>query len=194
MNKYMAVSYQFYVKPRDAEEERLQETRTDEQPYQFITGLNMMLPPVESRIMNLSAGESFDIQIPSSELYGDYDPSLITEVPISVFNGSDGKPSPNVLFEGNVIPMSAGEGMNYLATIIKISGNEVTVDLNHPQSGTSLHLTGKVLESRTATEEETAAAIRTIEQSGCGGCGGGCNSGCGGCGGGGCNNGCGGCE
>lgn len=191
MNKYIAVSYQLYVQARGASEERLQEQRTDDQPLEFITGLNMILPPFEDRVSSLETGSSFDFQILPSELYGEYNPELIAEVPIGAFNGPDGSPNRNILYEGNVIPMSDGEGANFLATVLKIEDNQVTIDLNHPQSGTTLHFTGKVEENRAAKESEIESMMSALEQSscGCGGCGGGscgggCNSGCnGGCGG-----------
>ncbi len=187
----MAVSYQLYVQPRLAEEERLQEHRTDDQPFEFITGLNMVLPPFEDRISGLSAGMSFDFQILPSELYGEYNPELVAEVPIGAFNGPDGKPDKNMLYEGNVIPMSDGEGANFLATVLKIEENHVTLDLNPPQSGMKLHFTGKVHASRPATESEVNNMISALEQSrcGCGNCGSSCGGGCNG----GCNGGCGGC-
>lgn len=187
----MAVSYQLFVKPREADEERLQEDRTDDQPFQFITGLNMILPPFEDKISGFNTGETFDFQILPSELYGEYNPELIAEVPIGAFNGPDGKPNTNILYIGNVIPMSDGEGANFLATVLKISENQVTLDLNHPQSGMTLHFIGKVHENRSATEEEVNTMISALEQSscGCGGCGSSCGGGCGG----GCNGGCGGC-
>lgn len=190
MNKYIAVSYQLYAQPRLSDEEKLQEHRTDDEPFEFITGLNMVLPPFEERITELSAGTSFDFQILPSELYGEYDPELVTEVPISAFNGQDGTPDKNMLYEGNIIQMTDGEGTNFLATVLKVKENEVTIDLNHPQKGMTLHFTGKVMDSRVATDEEVSAMVSALEQSrcgcggGCGGCGGDCASGCGGgCGG-----------
>ena len=150
----------------------------------------MVLPPFEERITELSAGTSFDFQILPSELYGEYDPELVTEVPISAFNGQDGTPDKNMLYEGNIIQMTDGEGTNFLATVLKVKENEVTIDLNHPQKGMTLHFTGKVMDSRVATDEEVSAMVSALEQSrcgcggGCGGCGGDCASGCGGgCGG-----------
>lgn len=196
MNKYIAVSYQLFVQERGATKERLQEQRTDDQPLEFITGLNMILPPFEDRVSSLETGVSFDFQILPTELYGEYNPELIAEVPIGAFNGPDGKPNFNMLYEGNVIPMSDGEGANFLATVMKIEENQVTIDLNHPQSGTTLHITGKVEQSRPATEAEIQNTMSALEKSscgcgGCGGCGGGsCGDGCNG----GCNGGCGGCE
>lgn len=178
MNKYIAVSYQLYVKTRNTDEERLQEHRTDDQPFQFITGLNMVLSPFESRISELTTGDSFDFIISPSELYGEYNNDLITEVPIGAFNSPEGKISSNVLYEGNVIPMSDGEGSTFLATILKIADKFVTIDLNHPQSGTAIHFIGKILESRIATETEVSEMISSLEQ-GCCGCHGGCNSDCG---------------
>ena len=191
MNKYIAVSYQLYVLTRGADEEQLQECRTDEEPFEFITGLNNVLPPFELRLLELSSGETFDFKISPSELYGDYNPSLITDVPIDLFYGDDGKPDRRLLIEGNVVPMTDGAGGNYLATVVKFDDSTVTLDMNHPHSGTSLHFTGKLLASRLATSEEIAAAQSSRSCGGCGGCGhcgsgsscdeGCCSGGCGGC-------------
>jgi FKBP-type peptidyl-prolyl cis-trans isomerase SlyD len=191
MNKYIAVSYQLFVLTRGADEEQLQEYRTDEEPFEFITGLNSVLPPFELRLLELSSGETFDFKISPSELYGEYDPSLITDLPINLFYGDDGKPDGRLLIKGNVVPMTDGAGGNYLATVINFDDSKVTLDLNHPHSGTSLHFTGKLLTSRPATTEEIAFAESSRKCGGCGGCGncgsgsscdeGCCSGGCGGC-------------
>ena len=53
MNAFIAVEYQLFIKKMDDDKERLQEKRTDEQPFVFITELNTVLPPFESKIAKM---------------------------------------------------------------------------------------------------------------------------------------------
>ncbi|MBQ9202430.1 MAG: FKBP-type peptidyl-prolyl cis-trans isomerase [Bacteroidales bacterium] len=191
MNYYIAVSYQLFVKFRGEEEERLQEQRTEEQPFVFITGIGKVLPPFEKQVEGLKKGDDIDFHVQPAEAFGEYDEKLVLDIPVNSFLNEKGELDPNFFYEGNIVPMSDGQGGEYWATIVKIGTEYVNVDLNHPRAGVSLHFVGHVLEHREATEDEVQTAI---EASKCG-CGGGCGGNCGGgCGDGGCGQqGCGGC-
>ena len=63
------------------------------------------------------------------------------------------------------------EGNRLQAQVVSVTDTHVTVDLNHPLAGETLHFKGKVLGVRDATEQELKSLL-----------GGGCSCGDGGCG------------
>ena len=79
MNYYIAVSYQLFIKFRGEEEERLQEQRTEEQPFVFITGIGKVLPPFEKQVEGLKKGDDIDFHVQPAEAFGEYDEKLVLD-------------------------------------------------------------------------------------------------------------------
>jgi len=50
--------------------------------------------------------------------------------------------------------MSDGQGHQLRGRILEITDEAVKMDFNHPLAGTDLHFVGKILDVRSATEEE----------------------------------------
>lgn len=168
-NKVVNAEYELYVDGENGELE-LMERATPEQPLNFIYGVGMMLPKFEENIEGFEAGESFEFTISNEEAYGPYDDDAVVDLERSVFE-IDGKLDEEMVFEGNVVPLMDNEGNRIQAQVVTINDTHVTVDLNHPLAGETLHFKGKVLEVRDATEDELKAIF-----------GGGCNCGSDGCG------------
>lgn len=65
-----------------------------------------------------------------------------------------------------------------MGSVVEIGDDKVTIDLNHPLAGKSLHFTGSVLENRPATDDELHQLEQMMNGGGCSGscsdCGGGC--------------------
>lgn len=168
-NKVVNAEYELYVDGENGELE-LMERATPQQPLNFIYGVGMMLPKFEENIEGYEAGESFEFTISNEEAYGPYDDDAVVELERSVFE-IDGKLDEEMVFEGNVVPLMDNEGNRIQAQVVTINDTHVTVDLNHPLAGETLHFKGKVLEVRDATEDELKAIF-----------GGGCSCGSDGCG------------
>lgn len=180
-NKYITVAYRLYTIEDGEEDEEPVEVANRRHPFQFISGLNLVLPLFESNIVNLERGDEFDFVIPCKDAYGEFNEELMFDVPESVFM-VDGKIDFNYVHEGAVVPMMGEDGSRFNATIIELKKDAVTIDLNHPRAGQDLHFKGNVIESRPATNEEISEMLNTTSE--CAGCGGECGSGgCGGCGG-----------
>jgi FKBP-type peptidyl-prolyl cis-trans isomerase SlyD len=65
-----------------------------------------------------------------------------------------------------------------LLTVLKVDGDKITVDGNHPLAGQTLNFHVEIVECREPTKEELDAVASDDDFSGDDGCGGSCN-GCG---------------
>ena len=66
--------------------------------------------------------------------------------------------------------MNDTEDHQFMAKVIKIEDDGVTIDTNHPLAGKELNFVGEVKENRLATEEEIQHLIKMLT-GGCQGCG-----------------------
>ena len=185
----MSVVYQLYSVV-DGQKNLEEQTGTD-RPFVFITGFGIALDAFEQQVMKLEKGSKFDFTLEPSEAFGAYDPQGRHKLDREVFTVNGRFDSENI-FEGAVITMTDQEDHRFMAKVVKIEEDGVTVDTNHPLAGKVLNFTGEVYENRDATEAEVQQLIKQLT----GGCSGGK---CSGCGEGGCdcgdgNNGCGNCQ
>ena len=74
------------------------------------------------------------------------------------------------IYEGAVITLMDNEEHRFMAKVVKIEEDGVTVDTNHPLAGKTLNFTGKVIENREATDDEVQRLIKHLT-GGCSGCG-----------------------
>jgi FKBP-type peptidyl-prolyl cis-trans isomerase SlyD len=174
-NKFVSLTYDLYIS-RDGKEE-LMESTTLENPLTFCSGLQLLLPKFEDEVTPLSPDDTFDFTLEAEDAYGLYNKELVREVPRSVFE-QGGTLDEDIFFVGNTIPLMDSEGNHFNAVVTDISDSSVTVDINHPLAGQSLHFKGKVIDIHDASQEE----LDRFTRHSCGGCGGG--GGCGGCSGG----------
>ncbi|MBR4565963.1 MAG: peptidylprolyl isomerase, partial [Prevotella sp.] len=72
------------------------------------------------------------------------------------------------IFEGAVITLMDSEGKRFMARVINVEEDGVTVDTNHPLAGSTLLFKGSVLENREATNEEIQHMINHMSGEGCG--------------------------
>ncbi|MGL4545078.1 MAG: peptidylprolyl isomerase [Plesiomonas sp.] len=116
-------------------------------PLDYLHGNNNLITGLENALEGREAGESFEINIPSAEAYGDYDDNLVQRVPKDVFLGVD----------------EIEVGMRFLADtdqgpvpveITEVDGDHVVVDGNHMLAGQALHFAVEVVAVREATAEE----------------------------------------
>lgn len=190
-NKYITLAYKLYATMQDGKREIIEEA-TVKHPFQFISGMGLTLDAFEAQILPLKKGDNFDFTLSVDEAYGPYVEEGVQTVPRSMFE-INGKIDATRIFEGAVVPLMNSEGERFNGTITQITGQQITVDLNHPLAGKPLNFIGSVVEHRDATTEEMQEMVKLLSgEGGCGGCGGNCG-GCGEgeCGEGGCGGNCG---
>jgi len=118
------------------------------QPLTYLHGEGQIVPGLETALEGLGAGEAKLVVVAPDDGYGPSDPSAVQEVPRGAF------PSNLELQEGAEM-MAQGEHGEAVPFVVRRVGLEtVTVDLNHPLAGKTLHFDVMVREVRDATDEE----------------------------------------
>ena len=177
-NKFMSVVYQLYTIADG--EKTLEEQTSTERPFEFITGFSIALDAFEQQVMKLEKGSTFDFTLEPSQAFGEYIPEGVHKLSRDVFS-INGHFDHDNIFEGAVITLTDTDDHQFMAKVVKIEEDGVTVDTNHPLAGKTLNFTGTVIENREATEEEVQHLIKHLT-GGCGGCGHHHGDGCEGCG------------
>lgn len=149
----VALSYELWVD--DGENGKTFKEKSEEgQPLVFLFGTGSLLPKFEAAIEGLTVGASKEFMLNYEDGYGDYNEEMIVPVPRSVFT-SDKKQSV-VPIVGKVIPMRDGQGNLMQGTVVKLDGDQVVMDFNHPMAGFDLYFNVQILQVRAATPEEIA--------------------------------------
>lgn len=141
-------------------------------PLEFICGAGMLLPKFEGAILGKEPGEKVSFTLAPEDGYGEVNEAAIIDIPKSVFT-VDGKVMEEMLFVGNIVPMSDAEGHRMNGVIVEVAEETVKMDFNHPMAGKTLNFEVEVVSVRDVTPEDMAPK----------GCSGHCGGGCGDCGG-----------
>lgn len=123
------------------------ESSEGKEPLSYIHGNGMLIPGLESALEGRDPGETVSVQVPPEEGYGTRDDKLVGKLERSHFQGVDN------LQEGMYFKAKTNGGER-LFHITDITGDEVTVDGNHPLAGYTLDFEVDIKGVRTATEEE----------------------------------------
>ncbi len=139
---------------------------------EYIHGYNMIIPGLERALEGKEVNDELDVAITPDLAYGEVHEDLIVETSKEQF-------PPNIELE---VGMEFESGQ-HTVRIVKIEGDSVTIDANHPLAGETLHCKAKILEVRPTSEAELADLF---QGGGCGGCAGSCGmdmdgAACGGC-------------
>ena len=110
----------------------------------------MMLPKFEEALHGMAAGEQKSFTINAEEGYGERQDNTTVQLPVAMFEQSGMPPV------GAILPLQDPEGNHLNAVVLEVSPEAVTVDLNHPMAGKTLHFDIEVVATRPATEEELA--------------------------------------
>ena len=108
-------------------------------PLEFTVGEGGLLAGVESAVLGMQRGEEKTVVVTPTEGYGEYHPDLVKELPRACF------PTDRDLEEGSVYKMTLHNGHQYTVRITKILNDMVTIDLNPPLAGKTLHFKIKII-------------------------------------------------
>jgi FKBP-type peptidyl-prolyl cis-trans isomerases 2 len=102
------------------------------EPLQFEVGSGMVIAGFDNGVVGMAVGEKKTIQIPVEEAYGQKDPNMIIEFPVSEF------PDDLTLEVGQRLNMTNGSGQIIPVVITEIGKETVMLDANHPLAGEDL--------------------------------------------------------
>lgn len=169
INKGLLV--QAHYKLEDAEG-ALIETTNGGAPLEFIFGMGMMLPAFEAELSGKEVGDKFDFVLEPKDAYGEVNPDLQIDLPLSAFE-IDGKFDSDIVFEGARVPMNTDDGQLVEGIVTKIDDEKVSMDFNHDLAGMALHFMGEIVEVHEPSEEEYDRFFGH-HHGGCSGCNGSC--------------------
>jgi len=170
-NKFLSVVYQLYS-IADNGEKTLEEQTGTEKPFDFLTGFGVALDRFEEEVISKQKGEKFDFVLQPSEAFGSYEPNGVHKMPRNIFMINGHFDHDNV-FEGAIINLMDNDNHRFMAKVVKVEEDGVTLDTNHPLAGKVLNFVGEVRENRDATTDEVNMFMKQIS----GGCGCGHNHG-----------------
>nr|MDO8111894.1 peptidylprolyl isomerase [Candidatus Sigynarchaeota archaeon] len=112
----------------------------DGEPLVFIAGAGMIIPGFDAAIMNMEKGEEKEITLQPKDAYGDYDPKAIQRIPKNKF------PKDFAPKEGQMLQLGTPDGERFMAKVVKIEKDTITLDMNHELAGKVLKFKFKVVE------------------------------------------------
>lgn len=109
-------------------------------------GYHNTLPGIEKALEGREAGDQLTLELPPEDAFGLRDESLVQTISRRDF-------PPGVKVGGHLRGRD-GQGREQVFTVMKIKGDAVHLDGNHPLAGQPLKVTLKVLDVRAASPEE----------------------------------------
>ena len=122
------------------------ESSQGREPLAILYGHGNIIPGLEKAMEGRDAGDSFSVDVPAAEAYGEKREGLTQRVPKKHFGEQRLAPGMQVVLNTNFGPRAV--------TIEKVGMSVVDVDLNHPMAGKDLHFDIDVVDVREASAEE----------------------------------------
>jgi len=116
------------------------------EPLAILIGHGNIIPGLEKAMEGREAGETFSVDVPAAEAYGERRDGLNQRIPKKHFGEQRLMPGMQVVLQTNFGPRAV--------TIEKVGMSVVDVDLNHPMAGKDLHFDIEIVDVREASAEE----------------------------------------
>ena len=115
-------------------------TEKQGKPAELEIGTGQLIPGVDKALVGMKKGEEKTIKLGPEDAYGEPKPELMKEVPRENL-GIDDELEP-----GMVLMLTMPNGMQFAALVVEVSGEKVTIDLNHPLAGKTLIFKVKIVD------------------------------------------------
>jgi FKBP-type peptidyl-prolyl cis-trans isomerase SlyD len=109
-------------------------------------GYENTLPKIEEALEGQDVGFETTLNLAAADAFGERDETLVQTIAKKDF--------PPGVKVGGQLRGRTPEGQEHVFTVIKVKGDQVILDGNHPWAGQNLSLSLKVLEVRAASAEE----------------------------------------
>lgn len=134
------------LKVTDTEGELVDEARG----IGFLFGHGAMVPGLEKALEGKAVGDTVAVTVAPEDGYGPRDEERLIKAPAANL--------PANLEPGDTVQAHLQSGGVARLTLVKIEGDEATLDANHPFAGKTLNFEAEVLAIQEATEQDLAAA------------------------------------
>jgi len=121
-------------------------------PLQFEVGSGQVIAGFDTAVMGMKPGEQKVITIPPEKAYGNHSEDLVIQAPKKDI------PQNENLKPGFVILAKFPDGSEMPARVIKVEGEMVIMDFNHPLAGKTLKFTITVVSVSSAKEKPLSGA------------------------------------
>lgn len=111
-------------------------------------GYGNTLPKIEEALEGKMAGYQITLELQPQDAFGLRDESLVQTIPKSQF--------PPGVKVGGQLEGRGEDGQTQVFTVMKVKGDQVMLDGNHPLAGKTLRFAIAVMAVRAATDEEIA--------------------------------------
>ncbi len=128
--------------------EPAESSKDRDEPLAILVGHGNIIPGLEKALDGREAGDSFGVDVPAAEAYGERREGLSQRVPKKHFGAQKLEAGQQVVLNTNFGPRAV--------TIEKVGMSVVDIDLNHPMAGKDLHFDIEIVDVREAAEEEIA--------------------------------------
>lgn len=129
--------------------EIIDQSNEESGPIAILQGHGNIILGLEEALNGKSKGESFSTVIEPEKGYGEYMDDMVHVVPLSGFKGEGDEQ----LQVGMQVQVETNQGPA-VAFVKNIENEDVTLDLNHPLAGETLHFDIDVVDVRQAEEDE----------------------------------------
>lgn len=102
-------------------------------PFELELGAKEFYIPIEEALVGMAPGEKKTLVISPEDAFGDYNTENVFNVPLSEFPVDEITPEVGLELE-----VDGDDDESFLATIIKVGDEELTLDTNHPLAGEEL--------------------------------------------------------
>ncbi len=125
------------------------DTSKGAEPLTYLHGVGGIIPGLEHALEGKAQGEQVSVTIAPEQAYGNRNDQLVQQVPRKLLQGTQSV-TPGMQFRAQ-----GPQGMQ-VVTVVKVEGENVTIDANHPLAGVTLNFDVNVVGVREATEDELA--------------------------------------
>lgn len=123
------------------------ETSEGDEPLAYIQGTGNIITGLEQALSGHDVGDRVEVTVTPEEGYGERDEERVQVVPKTQFENME------ELDVGMQFHAETERGVE-VVTVVKVDGDDVVVDGNHPMAGQTLNFDVRVLAIRDATAEE----------------------------------------
>ncbi len=127
------------------------ENTYDAEPFIFQVGSPEIIPGLSEALIGMEEGEVKEVLIPYDKAFGPRDENLVRTIPRDALSLNI-EPEAGLMLN-LIIDTPQGE-MSFPAIIVKVTDNEIVLDLNPPLAGEDLFFQIKLLKIITLEEEE----------------------------------------